>query len=111
MWGRPCARKSPDRGGENQFSALERDTESEEKDDSADSDVESVSAAVATRFILDSGSTYDIMNKRSMPKFQPAVPLPRTEPVATANGTSYVKDGVQIQLAGRNFGAAGCDDG
>ena len=94
MWGKSCG------VGENQFSALERETDSNEEVDDQDSDAESVTAAVATRFILDSGSTYDIMNKGEVPKQQPAVSLPRSESVSTANGTTHVKAGVEIRLAG-----------
>ena len=100
MWGKSCAKSSPERQSENQFSALEQETESNEEGGEYHSDAESVTAAVATRFIFDSGSTYDIMNKKEVPKHQPAVALPRSEPVATANGTTFVKIGVEIKLAG-----------
>ena len=102
MWGKSCATSSPERQSENKFSAFEQETESNEEDDDQNSDAESVTAAMATRFILDSGSTYDIMNKKEVPKQQPAVALPRSEPVATASGTTFVKTGVEIKLAGTN---------
>ena len=40
------------------------------------------------------------MNKKEVPKQQPAVELPRPEPVATASGTTFCKNGVEIKLAG-----------
>ena len=100
MWGKSCAANLPEQRSENRFSALDQGNESSEEEDDQNSDVESVSAAVATRFILDSGSTYDIMNKGEVPRQQPAVSLPRSESVATANGTTHVKTGVEIKLAG-----------
>ena len=68
MWGKSCAANLPKPRSENRFSALDQGTESNEEEDDQNSDVESVSAAVATRFILDSGSTYDIMNKKEATK-------------------------------------------
>ncbi len=86
--GKSRASSSTEAQGENQFSALDQETESNEEEDDLHSDAESAPAAVVTRFILDSGSTYDIMNKKEVPKQQPAVPLPRSEPVARASGAN-----------------------